>query len=84
MGLLLFYFSFLKSYFRSTLTIVLPILLTQSLLCCFFFKKWHMYAPNHTDNEEIRKKVIIYKQEVEMYLSGKALALQAQSNEFHP
>lgn len=43
-----------------------------------------MYAPNHTDNEEIRKKVIIYKQEVEMYLSGKALALQAQSNEFHP
>lgn len=39
-----------------------------------------MYAPNHTDNEEIRKKVIIYKQEVEMYLSGKALALQAQSN----
>lgn len=50
----------------------------------FFFKKWHMYAPNHTDNEEIRKKVIIYKQEVEVYLSGKALALQAQSNEFHP
>lgn len=24
-----------------------------------------MYAPNHTDDEEIRKKVMIYKQEVE-------------------
>lgn len=34
-----------------------------------------MYAPNHTDDEEIRKKVIIYKQEVEDVSQWKSTCL---------